>query len=156
MRVVLQRVRSAAVRVEGEVVGEIGPGLLLLVGVESADGEDAEVTTAGMEWLASKLLRLRIFSDAQGIMNHSLEEAGGNLLAVSQFTLFASTRKGNRPSWSRAAPPEVARPLFERFVALLESRLGRPVARGVFGADMQVELVNDGPVTLLLDSRSPE
>ncbi|GBG01635.1 D-aminoacyl-tRNA deacylase [Azospira sp. I13] len=156
MRVVLQRVRSAAVRVEGAVVGETGPGLLLLVGVEAADGEDAEVTAAGMEWLAGKLLRLRIFSDAQGVMNRSLEETGGGILAVSQFTLFASTRKGNRPSWSRAAPPEVARPLFERFVALLESRLGRPVACGVFGADMQVELVNDGPVTLLLDSRQPE
>jgi D-tyrosyl-tRNA(Tyr) deacylase len=101
-------------------------------------------------------LRLRIFADAEGVMNRSLEEVGGEVLAVSQFTLFASTRKGNRPSWSRAAAPQAAEPLFARFVALLQERLGRPVATGVFGADMAVSLDNDGPVTLVLDSRQPE
>lgn len=152
----LQRVKQAAVAVEGVEVGACGPGLLLLVGVEAADTEEPEATAAGMEWLAGKLLRLRIFPDAAGVMNRSLEEAGGEVLAVSQFTLFASTRKGNRPSWSRAAPPQAAEPLFTRFVALLQERLGRPVATGVFGAEMAVSLVNDGPVTLLLDSRRPE
>lgn len=156
MRVVLQRVSRAAVRVEGQVVGQIGPGLLLLVGVETADAAEPEVTAAGMEWLVGKLLRLRIFADAEGVMNRSLEEVGGEVLAVSQFTLFASTRKGNRPSWSRAAGPLAAEPLFDRFVALLQERLGRPVATGVFGADMAVSLDNDGPVTLVLDSRQPE
>jgi len=156
MRVLLQRVSQAAVTVAGEVVGQCGPGLLLLVGVESADADDPAQAAADMAWLVGKLLRLRIFPDAQGVMNRSLEESGGEVLAVSQFTLFASTRKGNRPSWSRAAPPQAAQPLFEQFVALLQQRLGRPVATGVFGADMQVSLVNDGPVTLLLDSRNPE
>ena len=156
MRVVLQRVSRAAVRVEGQVVGQIGPGLLLLVGIETADAAEPEVTAAGMEWLVGKLLRLRIFADAEGVMNRSLEEVGGEVLAVSQFTLFASTRKGNRPSWSRAAAPQAAEPLFDRFVALLQERLGRPVATGVFGADMAVSLDNDGPVTLVLDSRQPE
>ena len=156
MRVVLQRVSRAAVRVEGQVVGQIGPGLLLLVGIETADAAEPEVTAAGMEWLVGKLLRLRIFADAEGVMNRSLEEVGGEVLAVSQFTLFASTRKGNRPSWSRAAGPQAAEPLFGRFVALLQERLGRPVATGVFGADMAVSLDNDGPVTLVLDSRQPE
>lgn len=156
MRVVLQRVSRAAVRVEGQVVGQIGPGLLLLVGIETADAAEPEVTAAGMEWLVGKLLRLRIFADAEGVMNRSLEEVGGEVLAVSQFTLFASTRKGNRPSWSRAAGPQAAEPLFDRFVALLQERLGRPVATGVFGADMAVSLDNDGPVTLVLDSRQPE
>lgn len=156
MRVVLQRVSRAAVRVEGQVVGQIGPGLLLLVGIETADAAEPEVTAAGMEWLVGKLLRLRIFADAEGVMNRSLEEEGGEVLAVSQFTLFASTRKGNRPSWSRAAAPQAAEPLFDRFVALLQERLGRPVATGVFGADMAVSLDNDGPVTLVLDSRQPE
>ncbi|WP_205231162.1 D-aminoacyl-tRNA deacylase [Azospira oryzae] len=156
MRVVLQRVSRAAVRVEGQVVGQIGSGLLLLVGIETADAAEPEATAAGMEWLVGKLLRLRIFADAEGVMNRSLEEVGGEVLAVSQFTLFASTRKGNRPSWSRAAAPQAAEPLFDRFVALLQERLGRPVATGVFGADMAVSLDNDGPVTLVLDSRQPE
>lgn len=150
MRVVLQRVASAAVSVDGKTVGAIGAGLLLLVGIEADDGD------ADIDWLTAKLPKLRIFSDAGGVMNLSVLEAGGEVLAVSQFTLFASVKKGNRPSWSRAAPPDRARPVFERFVARLETVLGRPVATGVFGADMRVELVNDGPVTLLLDSKKPE
>ena len=160
MRVLVQRVARAAVEVRGDdgltTVGRIGPGLLLLVGFEAADGAEPEVTAAAMAGLAGKLLRLRIFADGAGVMNRSLAESGGELLAVSQFTLFASTRKGNRPSWSRAAGPEMARPLFERFVEVLRRESGLAVPTGVFGADMAVDLVNDGPVTLLLDSRAPE
>ena len=150
MRVVIQRVASARVEVSAEVVGAIGAGLLVLAGFEESDGDD------DLAWMSAKLTRLRIFADQAGVMNCSVVEAGGEVLAVSQFTLFASTRKGNRPSWSRAARPEISQPLFERFVQRLESELGRPVPTGVFGADMQVHLVNDGPVTISLDSRSPE
>jgi D-tyrosyl-tRNA(Tyr) deacylase len=150
MRVVIQRVASARVEVNAEVVGAIGAGLLVLAGFEESDGDD------DLAWMSAKLARLRIFADQAGVMNCSVVEAGGEVLAVSQFTLFASTRKGNRPSWSRAARPEISQPLFERFVQRLESELGRPVPTGVFGADMQVHLVNDGPVTISLDSRSPE
>lgn len=150
VRVVLQRVASAQVAVDGETVARIDGGLLVLAGFELADDD------ADLAWTAGKIARLRIFGDAGGVMNRSVVEAGGAVLAVSQFTLFASTKKGNRPSWSRAAPPEVARPLFARFVARLEAELGRPVPTGVFGADMRVQLVNDGPVTLFLDSREPE
>ena len=149
MRLVVQRVRQAQVEVEGRVTGMIGPGLLLLVGVEEADGD------ADIRWLSSKLVGLRIFDDAAGVMNLSVSDVGGGILAVSQFTLFASVRKGNRPSWSRAARGEVSRPLFEQFVRQLEQDLGRPVPTGVFGADMQVTLVNDGPVTLFIDSKDP-
>ena len=150
MRVVVQRVSDARVEVDGKVVGAIGAGLLVLAGFEADDGEN------DIEWMTGKLLRLRIFADAAGVMNQSVQEAGGDILAVSQFTLYASTRKGNRPSWSRAAPGEVSQPLFEKFVARLQGLLGRPVATGVFGADMAVTLCNDGPVTLLIDSRAPE
>ncbi len=150
MRVIVQRVAGARVDVGGETVAAIGHGLLLLCGVEVADSD------ADVRWMAAKLARLRIFSDAAGNMCRSLAEAGGEALAVSQFTLFASLRKGNRPSWSRAAGAEIARPLFERFVRQLECELGKPVPCGVFGADMQVQLVNDGPVSLFLDSKSPE
>ncbi len=150
MRVVVQRVREARVEVGSSTVGRIGPGILVLAGFEAADGE------ADLDWMASKLVRLRIFADADEVMNLSLPETGGEILAVSQFTLFASTRKGNRPSWSRAARGDISQPLFERFVAKLEAELGKPVPTGVFGADMQVSLTNDGPVTLLLDSRNPE
>ncbi|MBK1681695.1 D-aminoacyl-tRNA deacylase [Rhodocyclus tenuis] len=150
MRVVVQRVRAAAVSVDGQVVGEIGAGLLVLAGFEDAD------QASDLDWMAQKLTRLRIFADAEGVMNRSVVDAGGDILAVSQFTLYASTRKGNRPSWSRAARGEISQPLFERFTALLTQMLGRPVPTGVFGADMQVSLVNDGPVTLTLDSRNPE
>lgn len=150
MRVVIQRVSEASVTVEGAVTGKIGRGLLVLAGFEEADGE------GDLEWMAGKLVRTRIFADENGTMNRSVLEAGGEILAVSQFTLFASVKKGNRPSWSRAARGEVSQPLFERFVEKLAAELGRPVPTGVFGADMQVRLVNDGPVTLSLDSRAPE
>lgn len=150
MRVVAQRVASAYVEVAGETVGAIGRGLLLLVGVEDDDGDD------DIRWLASKLARLRIFPDDAGVMNRSIGEVGGEVLAVSQFTLYASVKKGNRPSWSRAARPEVSRPLFDRFVRQLESELGRTVPTGVFGAEMAVHLTNDGPVTIVVDSHNPE
>jgi D-tyrosyl-tRNA(Tyr) deacylase len=150
MRVVVQRVSQAAVRVGDRITGEIGPGLLVLAGFEAVDDE------ADLAWMCRKLSQLRLFPDGDGLMNRSVMAAGGGILAVSQFTLYASTRKGNRPSWSRAAPGPVSEPLFARFVALLTEALGRPVAAGVFGADMQVSLVNDGPVTLMLDSRAPE
>ena len=150
MRALVQRVVSARVEVGGEAVGAIGAGLLVFAGFEESDG-DADVA-----WLSAKLCRLRVFADAAGVMNRSVVECGGEILAVSQFTLFASVKKGNRPSWSRAARPEVSRPLFERFVRQLELDLGRPVPTGVFGADMQVQLVNDGPVTIAIDSRNPE
>lgn len=150
MRVVLQRVKHASVSVAGEEVGAIGPGLLVLAGFEATD------TPEDLEWTAAKIVRLRLFADESGVMNRALSDAGGQLLAVSQFTLYASTRKGTRPSWSRAARPELARPLFDQFVALLSEHLGKPVPRGVFGADMEVALVNDGPVTLCIDSKHPE
>lgn len=150
MRVVVQRVASARVEVGGQVVGAIGPGLLVLAGFEEGDGE------ADLAWVSAKLCRLRIFADADGVMNRSVAESGGEVLAVSQFTLFASVRKGNRPSWSRAARGDVSQPLFERFVRQLERDLGRSVPTGIFGADMQVHLVNDGPVTVAIDSRNPE
>lgn len=150
MRVLVQRVRQASVTVEGAVRGEIGAGLLLLVGVEDADGPEDIV------WLTRKLSQLRIFNDEAGVMNRSVLDCGGEVLAVSQFTLFASTKKGNRPSYSRAARPEQSKPLFDQFVAAMAQALGKPVPTGVFGADMQVALVNDGPVTIWLDSKSME
>lgn len=150
MRVIVQRVSEAAVSVGGSRSGRIGPGLLVLAGFEEAD-QDGD-----LDWMVQKLLRLRIFADDAGVMNRSVTETGGEILAVSQFTLYASTKKGNRPSWGRAARGEVSQPLFERFVERLSNALGRPVATGVFGADMQVSLVNDGPVTVALDSRNPE
>ena len=150
MRVVVQRVSEASVTVDGQVSGQIGPGLLVLAGFEDADGE------ADLDWMAGKIVRLRIMADESGVMNRSVLEAGGEILAVSQFTLYASVKKGNRPSWSRAVRGDVSQPLFERFVAKLAAELGKPVPTGVFGADMQVALVNDGPVTLTIDSRQPE
>ena len=144
MRVVLQRVSAARVTVDGRVVGEIGRGLLLLAGFTDADTEEA------LAWMAEKVVGLRIFPDAEGKMNRSVEEAGGALLVVSQFTLYGDVRKGRRPSFIEAARPEVAIPLYERFVALLRAA-GRPVETGEFGAMMEVELVNDGPVTLILE-----
>jgi D-tyrosyl-tRNA(Tyr) deacylase len=150
MRVVIQRVGEAAVTVEGRVTGKIGPGLLVLAGFEDADGE------ADLAWMAGKIARLRLFADADGVMNRSVVEAGGEILAVSQFTLYASVRKGNRPSWSRAARGEVSQPLFERFVAMLSAELGKSAPTGGFGADMQVSLVNAGPVTVSIDSKAPD
>ena len=150
MRVILQRVLAARVEVEERVTGAIGPGLLVLAGFEGDDG------AADLAWMSSKLARLRIFPDEAGAMNRSVLDVRGEILAVSQFTLFAAVRKGNRPSWSRAAAPAVAQPLFARFVRQMESALGRSVPTGIFGADMKVHLVNDGPVTLFIDSRHPE
>lgn len=150
MRVLVQRVSEAAVRVDGAVSGAIGPGLLLLVGVEEVDGQ------SDIDWLVRKIAQLRIFVDEAGVMNRSVLDVEGEVLAVSQFTLFASTKKGNRPSYSRAARGEISAPMFERFVACLVETLGKPVATGVFGADMKVGLVNDGPVTIWLDSRQQE
>lgn len=144
MRVVLQRVSRARVTVTDRVTGEIGRGLLLLVGLTEADTEEA------LRWMADKVVGLRIFPDEEGKMNRSLEEAEGALLVVSQFTLYGDARKGRRPSFVEAARPEIAIPLYERFLALLRET-GRPVASGEFGAMMQVELVNDGPVTLILE-----
>lgn len=150
MRAVIQRVKEASVTVDGEIAGKIGNGLLVLAGFEEADSD------GNLDWMAGKIVRMRIFTDAGGVMNRSVQEAGGEILAVSQFTLFASVKKGNRPSWSRAARGDISQPLFASFVAKLAEALGRPVATGVFGADMAVGLVNDGPVTLFLDSRDPE
>jgi D-tyrosyl-tRNA(Tyr) deacylase len=150
VRVIVQRVSEAAVSVAGNITGEIGRGLLVLAGFEDGDAAD------DLEWMAQKLVRLRIFPDEAGVMNRSVLDIGGQVLAVSQFTLYASTRKGNRPSWGRAARGEVSEPLFDRFAAQLSSELGRPVPTGIFGADMQVSLVNDGPVTIALDSRNPQ
>ncbi len=145
MRVVLQRVARASVRVEGRVTGEIGPGLLLLVGLSPSDGE------AELAWMARKLVGLRVFNDVEGRMNLSLEEVGGGLLVVSQFTLYGDARKGRRPSFIGAAEPEHAIPLYERFVELLRGIASGPVETGEFGAMMEVELVNDGPVTLVIE-----
>ena len=150
MRVVLQRVSEASVSVDGRVVAEIGPGLLLLVGFTEGDGE----TELG--WMADKVTHLRVFPDESGKMNVSLEESGGSVLVVSQFTLYGDSRKGRRPSFIRAAPPPMAIPLYERFVALLEARIPGRVQEGEFGAMMHVSLVNDGPVTLVLEKGGEE
>ncbi len=146
MRLVIQRVREAQVTVEGQVTGQIGPGLLALAGFAPTDN------AASLAWMGRKLVQLRIFGDDSGQMNRSVLDTNGQILVVSQFTLLADARKGNRPSYSGAAPPPVAEPLYRQFVALVAAELGRPVPTGVFGADMQVSLVNDGPVTIVLDS----
>jgi len=150
VRALVQRVREASVAVDGRVIGAIGSGLLVLAGVGADDTGDDH------DWLARKIVAMRIFDDDAGAMNRSVRDVGGDVLAVSQFTLYASTRKGNRPSWSGAAPPDAAQPKFDAFVAALATELGKPVATGVFGAMMRVALVNDGPVTIWLDSRSRE
>jgi len=150
MRVVIQRVSEASVTIDRSVVSQIGQGLLVLLGVESADAEE------DAEWLASKLCQMRIFSDLEGKMNLSLQDIAGEVLVVSQFTLHASTKKGNRPSFIRAARPEQAIPLYEHFVRAVETLLGRPVKTGVFAAEMKVALVNDGPVTITMDSKARE
>lgn len=148
MRVVLQRVSSAKVTIDGRVAGQIDRGLMVLVGIEAAD------TAADGEWLAAKLVKLRIFADDDGQMNRSVQDIAGSILLVSQFTLHGSTQKGARPSFNQAARPEQARPLYEQFITQLNGALGRPIATGEFGAMMQVALVNDGPVTLIIDSKS--
>jgi D-tyrosyl-tRNA(Tyr) deacylase len=150
MRVVIQRVLEASVSISGAVTAVIGPGLLVLLGICDEDGAD------DIDWLVRKIAGLRVFDDEAGVMNVDIRDAGGDVLVVSQFTLLASTRKGNRPSYIRAARPEVAIPLYEQFCASLEAALGRPVPTGTFGADMQVSLVNDGPVTICIDTKNKE
>ena len=150
MRVVLQRVSQASVIINGETVASIGKGLLLLLGIEEAD------TAEDIEWLSGKIIRLRVFPDDEEVMNRSVMEAGGEIIVVSQFTLHASTKKGNRPSYIRAAKPESAVPLYNQFIKSLETMVGKPVQTGDFGAMMDVSLVNDGPVTIIIDSRTRE
>ena len=150
MRTVIQRVRHASVTIEGRVKSEIGQGLLILVGVEDCD------TQEDVNWLAQKIAALRIFDDAEGVMNLSLSDIGGEALVVSQFTLWASYKKGNRPSYIRASRPDKAIPMYEAFCARLSEVLGRPVGTGEFGADMKVELLNDGPVTICMDTHNKE
>lgn len=150
MRLLIQRVKRASVTIDGEVRSRVGAGLLALVGVGNDDGAE------DIEYLAGKLVRLRIFDDEAGVMNLDVVQTGGEVLVVSQFTLQASTRKGNRPSYIHAAPEAVSRPLYEQFAARVAELLGREVATGEFGADMQVELVNDGPVTIWMDSKNKD
>ena len=150
MRVVIQRVSKATVNVDGETTGQIGTGLLVLVGVEDAD------TTEDIDWMSNKIVNMRIFNDGDGVMNKSVKEAGGRVLLVSQFTLHASTKKGNRPSYMRASKGDVAIPIYKAMINKLEQELGSKVETGIFGADMKVELLNDGPVTIVMDSKNKE
>jgi D-aminoacyl-tRNA deacylase len=150
MRAVIQRVAEAKVTIEGTVKGAIHHGLVVLLAIEEADtGED-------IEWLSGKIVRLRVFDDENGVMNRSVQEVHGGILLISQFTLFASTKKGNRPSYSRSARPEIAVPIYEQFIARLGQDLGQPVQTGEFGAHMLVGLTNDGPVTIIIDSKGRE
>lgn len=150
MRVVIQRVTRASVEIEGKMKGEIGLGLLVLAGFSPGDADE------DLRWMAGKVAQLRIFSDDEGKMNLSVQDVQGDVLVISQFTLYASTKKGNRPSYASAAPPAVAVPLYEQFVGLLEATTGRQVQTGEFGADMKVSLLNDGPVTVVIDSKARE
>jgi D-tyrosyl-tRNA(Tyr) deacylase len=150
MIAVVQRVSQASVTIGGAVKSNIGKGLLVLVGIEDAD------TNEDIEWLSAKIVNLRIFNDAAGVMNVSVKDIAGEILAVSQFTLQASTRKGNRPSYIKAAKPDIAIPLYEKFIKQLEADLGKTILTGEFGADMQVALINDGPVTILIDTRNKQ
>ena len=150
MRVVIQRVSQASVAIGGALKGRIATGLVVLAAFEPADREE------DLAWVRGKISRLRIFDDEAGVMNRSVQEVGGDILLVSQFTLFASTRKGNRPSYSNSAPPEMAQPLYEQFIRLLSAELRREIQTGEFGADMVVSLSNDGPVTILMDSKRRE
>ena len=150
MRAVIQRVKSCSVDIAGQTVGKIDSGVLVLLGVEAAD------TAEDIEWLAGKISRLRIFDDEKGVMTLDITQASGRALVVSQFTLYASTKKGNRPSYIRSAPEPISRPLYEQFVARLQQILGTEVETGEFGADMQVSLINDGPVTIIIDTKSRE
>jgi D-tyrosyl-tRNA(Tyr) deacylase len=150
MRAVIQRVDAASVSVTGEVVGEIGPGLLVFLGVGEGD------TVDDVAWLAGKVCKLRVFEDGEGKMNRAVTETGGGVLVISQFTLFGNLKKGTRPSFNRSAPPEVAIPLYEAFIAEVSQQLGKPVPSGRFAADMTIHAVNDGPVTLILDTRQKD
>ena len=148
MLAVIQRVSTASVEIERQVRGRIGGGLLILIGIAEADGAD------DIDWLTNKIVNLRIFNDTAGVMNVSVKETGGDVLVISQFTLHASIRKGNRPSYTQAARPEIAIPLYEKFIQSLTAVLGKPVETGVFGADMKVSLVNDGPVTIIVNTKN--
>ena len=150
MRTVIQRVANASVTVESKVVAEIQKGLLVFVGIEEAD------TQEDLDWLVTKITQLRIFNDENEVMNLSVQDIDGDVLVVSQFTLHAATKKGNRPSYIKAAKPDIAIPMYERFVKTLESKLGKKVPTGIFGADMKVLLLNDGPVTIQIDSKNKE
>lgn len=150
MRVILQRTSQASVSIEGQIISEIQRGLLVLLGIEEADANE------DIEWLCAKICNMRIFSDEEGKMNLSVKDMNGEILVVSQFTLHASTKKGNRPGFTAAARPEKAIPLYETFIATIEKELGKKVQTGKFGADMQVSLINDGPVTIFMDSKSRE
>lgn len=150
MRVVIQRTTHASVTIGGQLKSAIGPGMLILVGIEDADGPE------DIDWLCRKIVNLRIFDDDEGVMNRSVLETGGDILVVSQFTLHASTKKGNRPSYIRAARSEISIPLYEQFCEALSQALGKSVGTGQFGADMQVELLNDGPVTICMDTKNKE
>jgi D-tyrosyl-tRNA(Tyr) deacylase len=150
MKAVIQRVSQASVTIQDQVVAQIASGLLVLIGIEEADGLD------DLRWLSSKIVNLRLFADANGVMNVSVKEMGGDVIVVSQFTLHALTKKGNRPSYIKAAPPEIAIPIYESFVQHMEIELGKKVQTGQFGADMKVTLLNDGPVTILIDTKNKE
>lgn len=150
MRAVIQRVKHASVTVDAEITGKIANGLLVLVGIEEVD------TKQDIEWLSSKIVNMRIFDDENGVMNKSVVDVDGDILIVSQFTLHASTKKGNRPSYIKAAKPDFAIPMYEQFIAQVEKELSKKVATGQFGADMKVELLNDGPVTIIVDSQNKE
>jgi D-tyrosyl-tRNA(Tyr) deacylase len=147
MRVVIQRVSEASVKVDGNIIGNIAEGLMILAGFEAEDSQK------DLEWMSGKITKLRIFNDENGVMNISVKDAGGDILLVSQFTLHADAQKGNRPSYIKAARPEIAIPLYEKFIKQLEIDLGKPIQTGMFGADMKVSLINDGPVTILIDSK---
>lgn len=150
MKAILQRVSEASVTIEGDKVAAIEAGLLILIGIENAD------TQEDIDWLSAKIVKLRIFSDEDGLMNRAIEDVNGDIIVVSQFTLHAATKKGNRPSYIRAAKPDIAIPLYESFVKQMEKDLGKKIQTGVFGADMKVALVNDGPVTIIIDTKNKE
>jgi len=150
MRAVIQRVTKASVRIDNKIHAQINNGLLVLLGIEDAD------TTEDIEWLSGKIINLRIFNDENGVMNVSVKDSNGNILVVSQFTLHASTKKGNRPSYIKASKPEFAIPMYEKFIRQLSNELGKTVDTGIFGADMKVELLNDGPVTIVIDTKNKE
>jgi len=150
MRAVIQRVSTANVTIDGKIKSQINAGLMILIGIEDAD------STEDVEWLSTKIINLRIFNDENGVMNISVKDVAGDILLISQFTLHASTKKGNRPSYLRASKPEIAIPLYEKMIAQLEDDFGKTIYTGEFGADMKVELVNDGPVTIIIDTKNKE
>lgn len=148
MIVVIQRVSESSVKIDGKIKAQIGVGLMILLGIEEADGQE------DIEWLSKKIVNLRVFPDENGVMNRSVLEVGGEILLISQFTLHASTKKGNRPSYIKAAKPDISIPLYEKMISALETELGKSIGTGEFGADMKVSLVNDGPVTIVMDSKN--